>query len=196
MNKCEAVKLKTETKERPVDAVSVTASHSFESKPRPEVWTALRNAPVYHLNRRTERRGIGFVRVDGIECHIEFQVESTANAGHNQDKLPEERSKMVDSLRIKVKKDLTTENDAENAIRQCQKGLQRIEQAIEWLEDEDPLSLTYYYQFERGKGGVEQKYLQDITIVLFDGKLRVRRVARDDVDQALYQVAEYRASRA
>jgi hypothetical protein len=186
MNEGKAQKLKAESGKRLVNDVSLTTSHSFKPKRRSDVWSAIATSPISTLSRRNERRGLGVVRIGETDCGVEFHVESPTTASHLCDEFSKNSNEMVSSLRIKVTSDLGAVNGSpKDGIRRCQEGLRHIESSLEWITADSPLSITYYYDSKKAGSDFSQQCISGFTVIIFDGKLRVRRVARNDVNKAL-----------
>lgn len=175
------------------DSVEVTTSYSFQQKPRTEVLDSLYLSFLYNPEKLSNRRMRGVVHNTGEEFSVEFHVESTDSAHRMQDEFPKERAESVDTIRIKVRKYLQEKHEnAESAIEASVLTLQRIEESIPFVTNDSLISITYHLDSVSGETDYRQESVQEICLVWFDDKLRIREVSRSELTSVLETLSRYR----
>lgn len=173
-----------------VDRVRVTTSHSFQERSRKEVKEIIADATAGKLNYCTDRRSTGTVRVRNTTLSVEFHIEFSGR-DHSQSPRHQERPETVDTLRIKVQNDLSEMSQSSKAIKRCKNALQQVEKEVPWIQSKTSLSLTCHFVPQSADREYQQECVNGVTVILFDDKLRVRDVQRDDLDESLAAISTY-----
>ncbi|WP_408957260.1 hypothetical protein [Natrinema sp. 74] len=172
-----------------LDKITITTSHSFRKRDRYGVWGFLENSPIYQIDRRNDRRGVAHVDSNGSSLTVEFHIEMTADEHTDRFR---ERSQEVNTLRLKVTHRNCRGNSSKECAKTCLNALHKVEQTITGISSEESLSITYHYD-DKVREEYHQERIDGFQISLFDHKLQVQHVPRDDLKQALEAVAAYQS---
>jgi len=173
-------------------SAQITTSHSFSEKDREDVFAALDNSLNSECSRKNDRRLISELDTDMGKFHVEVHAESTNSAHLSEDEFPKERDDSVDILRIKVSCNLSPNIETpETGILECRDVLENIEDSIPWIKNSGTLSATFEITSDSDKFQYQNETVQNVHVVVFDGKIRIQDVPRSNLERSLSTLSNY-----